>query len=85
MDIQVPDHNAKSYAYSRLCVNYSLHHFFKAHEFSILLLYFKLNKKLKIFLEITDYSKFIGGFNKIKLCQDKLEMIKVRYPILSFL
>ena len=35
-------------------------------------------------MEIADYSKFIRSPNRIKLYQDRLKMLKVRYPIPSF-
>ena len=50
----------------------------------VILFYLNLNKKFEAFLEITNYSKLIGGFDKIKFRQNELKMLKVGCSIVGF-
>ena len=68
MDIQISDHSAGFEAHYGLCVNCFLYYLFKVHGIPVLLLHLYLNERLESFSEITDYGKFIGGADTIKLC-----------------
>ena len=54
-DIRVLDHGIRFHACFGLYIDCFLYHFFKVYGFSILLLYFNLNRKLKTFPEVADY------------------------------
>ena len=50
----------------------------------VLLFNLKFNKKLEAFLEIANHGKFTGDFDRIQLRHDRLEVLKVKYPIPGF-
>ena len=58
--------------------------FFKINSFLVLVFHLNLNRRLKAFSEIANHNKFIRGPDKIKLCQDRLKVLKVECPFLSF-
>ena len=49
----------------------------------VLLFYFDLNRRLEAFLKIANHSKLIGGPNKIRFCQNRLKVLKVKCLILG--
>lgn len=83
IDIRVLDHNIKPQAYLDFYIDNSLHHLFKAHGFLVILFYLDFNRKLKLFSEIANYSELIGGSDRVNIYQNKLEVLKVRYSVLS--
>ena len=63
-DIQVLDNGIRFQARHDLYIDGSLHYFFKFDDFSVLLFYLNLNRRLEIFSEIADHSKLIGDLNQ---------------------
>lgn len=49
-----------------------------------MLFYFDLNGRFEALLEIANYNRLIGVFDKIELCKDKLKILKVRCPVSGF-
>ena len=84
MKIQVSNNDARFEACFSLHIDYLLYYFLKPNDFLILSFYFDLNRNLKVFLGIANYSRLIGDFNRIKHRQDKVKMLKIKCLILSF-
>ena len=68
MNIQVSNYGVRSQTRLNLCIYSFLYYFFKVNNFLVLLFYLNLNKKLKTFLKIADYNKFIENLDRIKFC-----------------
>lgn len=83
MDIEVLNHNIRSQARFSLRINGFLHYFFKSYGFLVLLLYFYFNKKFKPFSKIADQSELIKSPNRVKFCQNRLEILNMQCLILG--
>ena len=68
MIIRVLYYDARSLACHNLYIDYLLHHLLKTNTFLVLLFYFNLDKRLKVFSKIANYYKLIRDFNRIKFC-----------------
>ena len=77
INIQVSNHGDRSQARFGLYIDGFLYYLFKIDGFLVLLFYFNFNKKLEAILEIADHSKLIRDFDKIKIRQNRLKMLKM--------